>query len=161
MKTIPLQNEKVALVDDEDFERLNQYHWFAESNCGRTWYAVRKIKVIGSKKYKQKRIWLHREIIGDPPMGYVTDHIDGNGLNNQKNNLRFVTIRQNSQNRRIRGSSQYPGVSWSRKSKRWEVHIQIQGQSYNLGLFHDELEAFKAYANAVQQCGEEICNGTY
>lgn len=73
------------MVDDEDFEYLNQWKWTAH-RIGNDWYATR-----GEKK---KIIYMHREILRTPK-GMLTDHIDMDGLNNQKKNLRICTHQQN------------------------------------------------------------------
>ena len=82
MKRIVLTQGKYALVDDEDFERLNQFKWCVMKGL-RTIYAYRKSPMI---KGKQDTIYMHHEIIGKPQKGFVADHIDGNGLRNTKNN---------------------------------------------------------------------------
>lgn len=141
MKEMPLTQGKVALVDDDDFEQLNKYKWCA---CVRkhTIYAVR------SEPKTHKTIRMHREVLKYIPDGMFTDHIDGNGLNNQKYNLRIVTTRQNAQNRHQVKSSKYPGVTWHSGSKKWNARILINGQQNNLGFFESEDDAATAYTNA-------------
>lgn len=111
MKEIKLANNKgVALVDDEDFEMLNQYKWF---NNG-TGYAITKIK----KNNKQVNKLMHLFII-DTPKDMQTDHIDRNKLNNKIENLREVTHSQNLMNCKSykNSSSKYKGVTWIKKIK--------------------------------------------
>jgi hypothetical protein len=149
MKKILLQNNLYCLVDDEDYEYLNQFKWRAVKN-GKTYYVRRNVYIKGSKPYKWKTILLHHEIMGVPEKGFEIDHKDGNGLNNQKYNLQKVTHRVNCQNRHQDKTSKYPGVYWLRKHKRWVAKIQIKGKSKFLGNFLNEEKAYEAYKKAVE-----------
>jgi len=112
---IPLTQDMFAFVDDAGYERLSAYKWFAEKNRDRTFYARR---VAGGK-----RVHMHREVL-PPPSGMFTDHIDGNGLNNQRSNLRVATLAQNNANRRkLRGASRHLGVSPTKRGK-WRMQIR-------------------------------------
>ena len=150
MKEIELTQGKVAIVDDEDYEKLNQFRWYAVKKAG-TYYAMRT-------RYEPRRetIRMHREILGDIPDDMQVDHIDGDGLNNQKANLRIVTNRQNSQNRHIEKSSRYPGVTWHKAGRKWQAYIRINGKQKYLGLYLTEKEAFQAYKGAVDAIGEVV-----
>jgi phenylalanyl-tRNA synthetase alpha subunit len=138
MKEIRLTQNKVTLVDDEDFERLNKQNWHAQRNK-QTWYAVH------SHPYMK----MHQRII-DIPKELVTDHRDGNGLNNQKANLHAVTIRENAQNRHVQKTSRYPGVYWHKIGKKWAASIRIDKNSKHLGLFRIEEDAYNAYKTACE-----------
>lgn len=156
MKEIELTQKQVTLVDDEDFERLNGWKWFALKDR-KTFYVGRWLPKINGKRYI---IFMHHEVIGKPPKGFETDHENGNGLDNQRNNLRHVTHRQNTQNRKnIKTSSRYPGVNWFKRDKKWRAHITINGSQKYLGSFTNEEEAFKAYCQAVNGLGEKIIKG--
>lgn len=151
MKRIALTQGKFALVDDEDFERLNQFKWYANKSR-QVWYARRAIYVNG----KQIMLRMHQEIIGKR-QGFIADHKDGDGLNNQRTNLRHVTRRQNCQNLHNRSrSSKYPGVYWQRINKKWMARIWIDDKIKYLGLFIDESKAFEAYRQAVNATGETV-----
>lgn len=134
---------KFAIVDDEDYEFLMQWKWTAQkTSIG--FYAVRWAK--------PKNIIMHRLINGTPD-GLVTDHIDGDGLNNQRNNLRSVTQLQNTWNRRGKrgGTSKFKGVwfdAGNQNLKKWRAAIRINGRLKYLGRFHTEEEAGAAYAFA-------------
>jgi hypothetical protein len=145
MKKIVLANTLEILLDDDDFERLSGFHWFSIKH-GRTHYATRKTCAHGSrKKDNRKTIRMHREILSPLPTEGI-DHIDGNGLNNQKSNLRVATQRENSQNRHvIKKYSQYTGVCWSKQSKKWLSYITIKGKFRYLGLFKEEIDAAAMY----------------
>lgn len=93
MKEIELTQGMVALVDDEDFERLNAVKWCVHKGK-RTFYAVRHL----SRAMGHGLIQMHNVVAGDPPPGLERDHRDGNGLNNQKENLRLCTTQQNQMN---------------------------------------------------------------
>ena len=150
MKEIELTQGKVALVDDCDYEWLNKFKWCTVKKGG-TYYAVRNVP-----KNNSRLIYMHREILGDMPDGMDIDYIDGDGLNNQKANLRVVTRRQNSQNRHIEKSSRYPGVTWHKAGRKWQAQVCIDGKMKYLGLYQTEDDAFEAYRMAVYNLGEDM-----
>lgn len=141
---------KVALVSDIDFESLNTHKWLALKSKG-TFYAAR-----GSKSEdglaSRRLILMHREILGamKEPEG---DHQDGNGLNNQRENLRPSTTSQNQMNRRKRasGSSKFKGVCWSKFAGRWLSRIKAKEKRIFLGFFDSEEDAARAYDTAAKK----------
>lgn len=155
MKEIQLTQEQVALVNDEDFEWLNQWKWYANKG-GNTFYAQRRLSTIDGKCHKIK---MHHAIMGKPPKGFEADHENGNGLDNQRHNLRFVTRRQNQQNKKNKikpKTSQYPGVYWHKTAKKWTAQIYIDKIRKHLGLFINEKEAFEVYRKAVNAIGQTV-----
>lgn len=144
MKEIQLTQGKIAIVDDEKFEELSQFDWCVEEHT-HTCYARRAIYGSG------KKVFMHHQIIGKPSKGFVTDHIDSNGLHNWETNLRFVTNRVNCHYKNINMTSFYPGVSWNKRSRKWEVHFYINGKNKYLGRFEDELEAAQVYREAFER----------
>jgi hypothetical protein len=139
MKEIPLTQGKFALIDDEDFWDIIKYHWSAvEDKTRDVWYAVRQ--------YNKKSVYMHRHILGITNK-LKTDHIDGNGLNNQKYNIRACTDSQNQMNvnKRIENSSKYKGVSYHKKWNKWVANIRIHGKRIYLGGFISEIEAAQIY----------------
>ncbi|RPJ50986.1 MAG: hypothetical protein EHJ95_06095 [Methanobacteriota archaeon] len=152
-KEILLTQGRVTIVDDEDFLFLNKFKWHISGHKKYSRYAVRNYK-IGEKWFEQK---MHR-IILDAPIGFQIDHVDGDGLNNQKENLRVVTSRQNQQNwvNFKKKSSSHPGVSWDNKDKRWKAQIRISGVLNRLGAFVKEEDAFLAYQFACNLIGEPL-----
>lgn len=151
MKEINLTQGKVAQVDDEDYEFLSQYKWHANKNY-QTYYAKRSDQRDGISSI----ISMHRDIMGRSE-GMQIDHIDGNGLNNQKSNLRFVTVRQNAQNKKnINKTSKYPGVRWDKDRNKWRANIYINGKTKHLGRFESEEDAFCAYRKTVGDIGEAV-----
>ena len=96
---------------------------------------------------------MHRTIINAPKDMFV-DHINHNGLDNRKANLRLVTCTQNNWNNRKRkrkSSSRYKGVHWNKTRKRWKAKIQVNGKNRFIGYFDDEIEAAKAYDEAAKK----------
>jgi len=145
MKTIQLTQGKVALVDDADYEWLNQYKWHAIKDHN-TWYAVRGISRNGS----YTTISMHRVILGlEPGDKRETDHKNHNGLDNRQDNIRICTHSQNQQNKSLQKnhSSQFKGVRWHKRCNKWQTQI---GHKY-LGLFTSEVEAAKAYDAAAKE----------
>jgi hypothetical protein len=150
MNIIPLTQGKVAIVDDADFEWLNQWKWCAinkSRKCGHCWYAVRNLRTIYGK---QTLLLMHREIMG-AETDVKLDHWDGNGLNNQRSNLRPATDSQNMANsrKRVGASSRFKGVSWYNRIGKWQSQISVNRRKLHLGSFDDETDAARAYDQAA------------
>jgi len=141
VKLIPLTQGRFAIVDADDYDRFSQYKWSC-SQDGNNFYAYTFL----SEGNKKKRVFMHR-LIMNAPKGLIVDHIDGNGLNNRKSNLRLCTKAQNVQNSRPRsnGSSKYKGVFWNKVNKKWSASIRKGDKRIYLGGFDDEIEAALAY----------------
>jgi len=144
MKKILLNQGKVALVDDEDYPGLSQYKWSAFKH-GNTYHVSRHAKSDLTKKYCA--IYMHAAIIGTPK-GFETDHINGDGLDNRRINLRITTTRENQQNRHTPKTSKFPGVCRFERTGKWRAYIKIGGKQHHLGLFDDEETAGIVYAMA-------------
>lgn len=143
MRTIPLTQNKFVIVDDDDFHELSKYKWYAH-NKGYTFVADRRPR---SGESDLTTISMHREIL-QCRNGFEVDHINGNGLDNRKENLRIVTDRENHQNLHIKKSSNYPGVSWNKQKEQWTAQIRISGKLQFLGSYDDEKSAGIVYAMA-------------
>jgi len=148
MKKIPLSQGKFSLVDDRDHEDLLRYKWSAHRN-GNTFYAVRHIR-IGKKRLME---WIHRRILGlKPGDGKYVDHINNNGLDNRRNNLRVCTNKENLRNRTIKQSnntSGFRGVYWNKRKRKWEASIGINSQRKHLGYYESKTDAAMAYNRAA------------
>lgn len=136
MKRIKLTQNKYTIVDDDDYKYLNKFKWQASKNK-QTFYAIRG-----------RGIKMHRIIMNTPPNLQV-DHINGDGLDNRKINLRNVDCRSNSQNLHVNKTSKYPGVSLRKDTNKWRSYINIKNKQYNLGCYDTELKAHRAYQEAV------------
>ncbi len=111
--------------------------------------------LILNERYECTRKYKNRQ-------GYQIDHRDGNGLNNTRDNLRHVTVRQNQQNRRnINKSSIYPGVCRIKNSGKWCATICINGKNKRLGNYNTEREAFNAYLKALNEINEAIVDNKF
>lgn len=124
MKTIPLTKGYFCTVDDEDFEWLSKYKWFASGRDGNM-YARRDYR----RNNKLYFVFMHREILGITDKTIHIDHIDGNGLNNSKINIRTCNRSENMLNRKSKENSQskYVGVGFDHRKKtgnwRWYIHV--------------------------------------
>lgn len=147
MKTISLSKGQVAFVDDEDFEILSSMKWHLCFGAARKQYAAHSI-FLG--KDNVKTALMHRVILNAPPERHV-DHIDGNGLNNQKQNLRLCNRSENMCNQKVRKDSEagIRGVRFHKRIKRWQARIQVLGKSKHLGYFDTPELAAAAYKKAA------------
>jgi hypothetical protein len=145
VKTIELTKGKVALVDDEDYPELSRYKWQAAQRDGR-WYAVRTER----RKGKKVGTYMHRQIL-KPPLVLKTDHVNGNGLDNRKDNLRTCTDQQNGGNQGVRknNTSGFKGVCLCKRTKRWAAAITIAFRTIHLGYYATVAEAAQAYNAAA------------
>jgi len=144
VKQIPLTKGFYAYVDAEDYEWLSQWRWRVYGGG----YAVRW--------EKRKLIFMHRQIM-QPPKGKVVDHVNGNGFDNTRANMRNITPQQNSCNRskQVGTISMYKGVDYDKRSDQWYARIRVHGKLLHLGYFDTEVEAARAYdRGAVELFGE-------
>lgn len=145
-ETIKLTRGMVAIVDSDDLEKLSSCKWYAGNNSGK-FYARREIYKDGIKK----SLSMHR-VIMNAPNGIIVDHINGNTLDNRKENLRFCTVNENQMNRIIskNNTSGYKGVRLADcKTEKWEAHLVFKGKYIYLGLFNTPEEAAIAYNNGA------------
>ncbi len=148
MKYIMLTKGRKAIVDNDDFEYLNQWKWHYSSYG----YAVRTSR---NSIYNRIAVYMHREIIKFPSSR--VDHIDGNRLNNQKSNLRLCNSYQNIWNSRPhqRNKTGYKGITWESHRKKWRARIGVKGKRVYVGEFQNKDEAIRAYnAKALEYHGE-------
>lgn len=150
MKKIKLTQNKYALVDDSDFEYLNQFKWYAHKQK-KAFYAIRHSR--RDKNGKQKTIRMHSIIMGKYPIGKEVDHIDGNSLNNQRSNLRFATRQQNIRNQKkgCMNTSGFKGVHKYKHYEKWIANARLNGQKVYLGFFNSPIEAYKTYCKFIKK----------
>ena len=138
-----------VMVDDADFDWLNQWKWHIENSRG---------KKYGRRSVMRKGNSMHREIMGFPK-GKEIDHIDGNGLNNQKENLRICTPLENHKNRVLNKGRKYKGVFLCKRKnriKRWHTTIIHNHKKIFLGIFLTEIEGALAYNKAAEKLHGEF-----
>lgn len=147
MKTIPLTKGLVATVDDEDFERVSEHKW-STYKADKSTYAKTAIRMDG----RWHCISLHRFLM-NAKKGQKLDHWDGNGLNNQKSNLRFYVRGQNQMNMKCHNQHGFKGLNFRRDvfTTPWTAQINISGKNTNLGYFTSKIDAAIAYNIAAQK----------
>jgi len=166
MKLIPLSKKSkknagkyFAMVDDDMFDYLNQWSWYAIKS-GKLYYASRSayIETVNGK-HIYKNILMSRLILGITDKSILCDHIDRDSLNNQRSNLRIATKSQNAINchKRPNKTSKYIGVS-ANKFNRWSAYITLNQKGYNLGSFKTEEEAAQAYDAKAKEFHGEFAN---
>lgn len=165
-KKIILSPNSFVLVDDEDYEYLNQWKWYQRNPAtAHTYYAARHLLKgeIGFDSNFRKTVHMYRSIMErflkkELKTKEYIDHIDGRGWNNQKENLRIVTCRENSQNRHTPSTSKYAGVAYITRDHRWQAKTKVNGIHKNLGYFKDEEDAHKEYKYADKLIKENRMN---
>jgi len=149
-RRIPLSQGKYAIVDTDDYVWLSKYRWYA-ARGGNTYYATR-----GQWSKTQKRrltITMHRIII-EVPEGMFVDHINHNGLDNRKANLRLATPVDNARYARypkINTSSKYRGVWYNKQNRKWRATIVVNRKRKQIGYFKHEIDAARAYDQAAKK----------
>jgi len=148
-RRIKLTRGQYAIVDPEDFERLNQHKWHV-THYG---YAARAVPHTSGKSRKQGAVYMHN-VVCPAPDGMITDHINRNPYDNRKANLRPATRRQNVWNRKFvrrGGRTRYNGIRWDKNKQQWQVRLTIKGRRESFGYYADEVEAAKAYDRVARQ----------
>ena len=141
MKTIPLTKGYVALVDDEDYERVSAFKWCAHVKPGKNFhlvYALRSLRMNGKKVF----IFMHRFVLNH---NGPVDHRDNNGINNQKYNLRSASVGQNATNRRQKSTRRFRGIRFVASGQTYRAEIKVNGVSHQIGNFKTEEDAATAY----------------
>ncbi len=145
----PKYGDYTVLVDDEDYNNVSKHKWcLQKAKYG--FYAARYDKMV--------YLFMHRVIL-NALNGEICDHVDGNGLNNQKDNLRKCTVSENNRNSKIRkhNSANYKGIELQ-KSGKYHVRITLNKNRISVGTFDTELQAAAAYNRAAIQLHGEFAN---
>jgi len=150
MREICLTRGISTLVDDQDFDWLNQWKWHTKVGKN-SFYATRTIADGG----RRITIWMHRLITGVTDKNTFCDHIDGNGLNNQRSNLRICNRQENNRNAKARiGKSAFKGVDIH--NGKYRVRIKDGCRSIHIGYYSDERLAAIAYNEAATKLHGEF-----
>lgn len=157
---IELSGGHVVVVDEQDFPIVRDRKWnvaivYGKDGENRHVYAQSSVRI---KAGVWRTILMHR-LIMNAPSGLFVDHVNGNGLDNRKENLRICNNTQNQQNQvRVRGKSQYKGVYWHSGRSKWCAHIRIFGKMTHLGSFDLERDAAIAYDIAANGAFGDFAN---
>jgi hypothetical protein len=142
MATVPLTNGGLASVSDADADLVGRYRWYS---------VRRKSTNYAETSVGRERILMHRLLMG-AGHGEVVDHVNGNGLDNRRENMRLCHQRDNARNRRGSKSSRsgVKGVSWRTDISRWRARIMVSRREIALGVFDSREEAIAAYNTAAR-----------
>lgn len=142
---VPLTRGRTAVIDAEDVPLVEGFFWQGKLSRHNV-YAIR----FEQHGQKRKLVCMHRAIAGAPD-GTLVDHINGNGLDNRRANLRLATNAENTRNQRRnrRNTSGYKGVTWHKATGKWRAQIQVNGRRKHLGCFDRSVEAYSAYCEAA------------
>ena len=142
----PKHGEFKFLIDDEDYEKVKDYRWYVVVDEDR-----RYVRAHEKKSENYSKVRLHRLIMNYSGNMFV-DHINGNGLDNRKENLRICTNSENNMNsiKRKKGTSVYKGVSFDKSRNKYESYITINKKKIHLGRYETEEQAAQAYNNVVE-----------
>lgn len=144
MKRIPLTQGKYAIVDDEDFEELSKVRWYYDYR-----YAARNLPRCNKI---QRTIRMH-QVVMQTPKGMDTDHINGNKLDNRRENLRICARSQNhaNKNKLSNNTSGFKGVTFDKRLQKWLAQIYIQNKKIYIGVFEKTEDAARAYNKAAKK----------
>ena len=155
-REIPLTQNKVAIVDDADYDWLSQWKWHAHKARSGGFYAIRAIQENG----EQFIIRMSRQVLGlKQGDSRQADHQNHITLDNRRNNLRICTFQENSRNRESHSNttSKFKGVSWYKPLKKWIAQITINGKVQNLGYWNmEEVAALRYDMVAIREFGDFV-----
>ena len=166
-RLIKLTKGRHAMVDPENFEWLSLYKWHASDGRAGNFYAVnsrmqRMHRMIMKGQLNSKSEYRNTKQIrstNDKNSKLVVDHINGNGLDNRRANLRLATVSQNNWNSKSgfnRGKSKYKGVRWHKRRQKWAAGISMYRRKQHLGYFTDQKQAAKAFDKAAKELHGEF-----
>ncbi len=148
VRYIPLTQGKVAIVDEEDYPSLIRYNW----------HAVKSTQTFYVRSRVNNRVILIHRFIMNPPEAMVVDHINHNGLDNRRSNLRICTKEQNARNRKPNTSrnGKYKGVHFDKTRNKFKATIKCQEKSLSIGYYKNEIEAAKEYDKKAKHLFKEF-----
>lgn len=135
-----LGHHRFTIIDSDDIERVGKHNWRLSTAKERPDYAVTQIG--------RKNVYLHRFIL-EAKTGELVDHINHDGMDNRKSNLRLATHRQNVAHQRVRSGTAYKGVQLRCDGKKWIARIQVDRKGHHLGSFATPEDAARAYDKAA------------
>jgi len=150
-----------CLVDAQDEHILvPPPKWYSKPSSNTLYYAVRHATAAEKLSGLPSTIFLHNTIMGNPPFGFTWDHIDKNGLNNERSNLRLATHSQQRANHKLHSNntSGYRGVTWLSTRNCWRAKISVRGQFQLIGYFNTAEQAAHAYDSAALLQHGEFAN---
>lgn len=152
---VTLSKGMVAVIDDEDADRVLSHKWSVSVKKGKQFYAYRTIKLESGKS---TAIYLHMFLLGlSRGDGFLVDHVDGDTMNNRRSNLRVATPAQNSWNKRkVSASNKYKGISLIKETGLWDARIFANGSRHYLGHYKTQEEAALAYNKAASELHGEF-----
>ena len=156
MMEIKLSRGKIALIDDCDLDLVSGYTWCAYKGHN-TFYAKTNVRRADGSRVVVR---MHRLILGLTDPRVKVDHRDGNGLNNQRANMRACTDAQNGKNRQknANNTSGYKGVTLRKRDGKWHTSIMANGKRKHLGYFSTPEAAYAAYCAAAKDLHGEYAN---
>ena len=147
---IPLTRGYFAVIDDEDSD-LAEFKWFTQKSKN-NFYATRTPRIDGVKYNLRMHRLIFARKIGRELLQYeIIDHIDGNGLNNRRSNLRLATNSQNAMNQRRQAGRKYKGVSKEKTRNKWRAQITIGRKKIHIGCYDSQDEAYRAYCEKAKE----------
>lgn len=151
---IPLSQGKFTLIDEEDLPLVSRHSWYATESDAGIWYAFAGYQ---DEYGRTRQLAMHRFLL-DPPDALDVDHVNSDGLDNRRSNLRIATRQQNTFNQRLRSTNKsgYKGVSYCRQTSRWKAQIKFEGRAVTLGRFDTAECAAMEYDKAARLIHREF-----
>ena len=156
MQRINLSQGKVVILDDQDFERLSQFHWcYRGERGGNLGYAIRHAKIDG----KVKTQYMHREIM-DPPSGYEVIFLNHDRLDCRRENLLIATKEEARRHHRVRhdSNSGVKGVRHNPTNDSYSAFTYRNGHAYRIGTYYTKEQAIQAYEEELRKENPDLAN---
>ena len=147
MREVLVCGGHIALIDDADFDLVSKRNWWMRKGYPST----------SNPGKSPRQLPMHR-VIMNPPSGMLVDHINGNPLDNRRENLRLCTLSENNRNVSVqsRSKSGLKGVAWYSAGNKWKVQIQANGKRTHIGYFSNKEDAHRAYCEKAKELHGEF-----